>query len=315
MRNERSGRAPAVEVKRAGGRTYERLDWLHAWHSFSGAEYRQGTDSHFGVLVNHDHVTVSAGTGFDTHYHRNMEIVTWVLDGSLVHQDTRGHAGLIHPGLAQRMTAGAGILHSERNDSWRLDGARHQRDVELVQMWVVPDAAGVVPSYEQHGISTELDAGGLVLVASGLGRHADDSAIRIRNRFAAMHAARLGGGGGGGRPRRGGRREPQRRGRTPGDGQDGVRGAGLGDAHDPARSLKPAPLRTPPRSSPHASSQPREASSSRAAAATSSQTSGERAARILPGLVLVEVKGSPSRKATRPPNSVSRRMPGQWSQG
>ena len=191
MRNERSGRAPAVEVKRAGGRTYERLDWLHAWHSFSGAEYRQGTDSHFGVLVNHDHVTVSAGTGFDTHYHRNMEIVTWVLDGSLVHQDTRGHAGLIHPGLAQRMTAGAGILHSERNDSWRLDGARHQRDVELVQMWVVPDAAGVVPSYEQHGISTELDAGGLVLVASGLGRHADDSAIRIRNRFAAMHAARL----------------------------------------------------------------------------------------------------------------------------
>lgn len=125
-----------VEVKRARSRVYERLDWLHAWHCLTGPEYLRGTDSHFGVLVNHDHGIVSAGTGFDTHYHRNMEIVTWVLDGSLVHQDTRGHSGLIHPGLAQRMTAGAGILHSERNDSWVLDGPRHERDVEMVQMWV-----------------------------------------------------------------------------------------------------------------------------------------------------------------------------------
>ena len=183
--------APSVQVKRAGSRTYERLDWLEAWHSFSGPEYRRGTDSHFGVLVNLDQGCVAAGTGFDTHYHRNMEIVTWVLDGSLVHQDTRGHAGIIHPGLAQRMTAGSGILHSERNDSWRLDGAPHTRPVEFVQMWVVPDAANVTPSYEQHDITTELDAGRLVLVASGLDRHADDTAIHLRNRFAALHAARL----------------------------------------------------------------------------------------------------------------------------
>ena len=121
--------------------------------------------------------------------------VTWVLQGSLVHRDTRGHSGLIHPGLAQRMTAGTGILHSERNDSWVLDGPRHDRDVELVQMWVVPDAANVAPSYEQLDISAELDAGALVLVASGLDRHSDDAAIRLRNRFAAMHAARLAPGG------------------------------------------------------------------------------------------------------------------------
>lgn len=144
-----------VEVKRAGSRVYERLDWLHAWHCLTGPAYVRGTDSHFGVLVNHDHGIVSAGTGFGTHYHRNMEIVTWVLDGSLVHQDTRGHSGLIHPGLAQRMTAGAGILHSERNDSWVLDGPRHERDVEMVQMWVVPDAAGVTL---QPGASVHLPA-------------------------------------------------------------------------------------------------------------------------------------------------------------
>lgn len=180
-----------VEVKRARSRVYERLDWLHAWHCLTGPAYVRGTDSHFGVLVNHDHGIVSAGTGFDTHYHRNMKIVTWVLDGSLVHQDTRGHSGLIHPGLAQRMTAGAGILHSERNDSWVLDGPRHERDVEMVQMWVVPDAAGVTPSYEQLDISAELDAGGLVLVASGVPGHEDDAAIRIRNRYATLWAARL----------------------------------------------------------------------------------------------------------------------------
>lgn len=180
-----------MEIKRSGSRTYERLDWLEAWHSLTGPEYRAGTDSHFGVLVNHDHAIVEAATGFDTHYHRNMEIVTWVLDGSLVHADTRGHSGLIHPGLAQRMTAGSGILHSERNDSWVLEGPRHDRDVEMVQMWVLPDTANVTPSYEQLDISAELDAGTFVLVASGVDRHGDSAAIRIRNRFAALWAARL----------------------------------------------------------------------------------------------------------------------------
>jgi len=75
-----------------------------------------------------------------------MEIVTWVLDGALVHQDSTGHSGVIYPGLAQRMSAGSGILHSETNDAWRLEGGREHTDpVHFVQMWVLPDESRVKP--------------------------------------------------------------------------------------------------------------------------------------------------------------------------
>ncbi len=114
-----------------------------------------------------------------------------MLDGSLVHQDSTGHNGLIYPGLAQRMSAGRGILHSEKNDSWRLEGDAHRDPVHFVQMWVVPDERGVTPGYEQLEIDHELLTGGLVPVASGLERHDGAAAIRIRNRYAALHAARL----------------------------------------------------------------------------------------------------------------------------
>ena len=114
---------------------------------------------------------VAPGTGFETHPHRDMEIVTWVLDGGLVHQDSEGHSGVIHPGLAQRMSAGTGILHSEKNDSWRLTGGpEHAEPVHFVQMWVVPDTPGIAPGYEQLDITTELERGGLVTVASGMAR-------------------------------------------------------------------------------------------------------------------------------------------------
>ena len=142
--------------------------------------------------MNNDDV-VAPGTGFDTHPHRDMEIVTWVLRGSLVHQDSTGHAGVIYPGLAQRMSAGTGILHSEKNDSWRLQAGRppHTDPVHFVQMWVVPDADGVEPGYAQREIDADLLSGALVPVASGMPRHGD-SAIRIKNRLrdAARRAAR-----------------------------------------------------------------------------------------------------------------------------
>jgi redox-sensitive bicupin YhaK (pirin superfamily) len=182
--------APRVDVRRAADRAATKLSWLDSHHSFSfGAHYDPANTHHGVLLVNNDDV-VTPGSGFETHPHRDMEIVTWVLRGSLVHQDSTGHSGVIYPGLAQRMSAGTGILHSEKNDSWRLQGGdRHDEPVHFVQMWVVPDESGVRPGYEQTEIDAELLSGALVPVASGRAGH--DSAIRIRNRYAALHAARL----------------------------------------------------------------------------------------------------------------------------
>jgi quercetin 2,3-dioxygenase len=181
---------PTVDVRRAGERLRTRLPWLDSKHSFSfGRHYDPGNTHHGLLLVSNDDV-VAPGTGFDTHPHQDMEIVTWVLRGSLVHQDSTGHHGVIYPGLAQRMSAGTGILHSEKNDSWRLQGGDNHTDpVQFVQMWVIPDEAGITPGYEQREIDAELLTGALVPVASG--REGHDSAIRIANRYAALHAARL----------------------------------------------------------------------------------------------------------------------------
>lgn len=182
--------APQLDVRRAADRSATRIPWLDSKHSFSfGAHYDPANTHHGLLLVNNDDV-VAPGTGFDTHPHRDMEIVTWVLRGSLVHQDSTGHAGVIYPGLAQRMSAGTGILHSEKNDSWRLAGDRHADPVHFVQMWVVPDAAGVTPGYAQREIDAELLSGALVPVASGRPEHGD-AAVAIANRHATLHAARL----------------------------------------------------------------------------------------------------------------------------
>jgi redox-sensitive bicupin YhaK (pirin superfamily) len=182
---------PAVDVRRAADRFATDLGWLDSKHSFSFGQHSDRDNTHHGLLlVNNDDV-VDAGTGFETHPHRDMEIVTWVLDGSLVHQDSTGHNGVIYPGLAQRMSAGRGILHSEKNDSWRLAGDVHREPVHFVQMWVVPDEQRRTPGYEQLEIDHELLSGGLVPVASGMAKHDGASAIRIGNRYAALHAARL----------------------------------------------------------------------------------------------------------------------------
>jgi redox-sensitive bicupin YhaK (pirin superfamily) len=177
---------PQVDIRRSGDRSATKIDWLDSKHSFSfGGEYDPANTHHGLLLVNNDDV-VRPGMGFDTHPHQDMEIVTWVLQGST------GHSGIIYPGLAQRMSAGTGILHSEKNDSWRIDGGdEHQEPVHFVQMWVVPDEAGITPGYEQLEIENDLLSGGLVPVASGMRKHDGASAIRIANKFAALHAARL----------------------------------------------------------------------------------------------------------------------------
>jgi hypothetical protein len=130
-------------------------------------------------VSNDDHV--DAGTGFETHPHQDMEIVTWVLSGQLEHKDTLGNSGLLYPGLAQRMTAGSGIWHSEKNPS-------AAEPVHFIQMWVLPDTEGVDPGYQQLDINGELDRGGLVPIASGQGH---DAAISIRQRDAVLWGGRL----------------------------------------------------------------------------------------------------------------------------
>jgi redox-sensitive bicupin YhaK (pirin superfamily) len=187
-----NGRMTQVDVRRSSERFKTDWGWLDSKHSFSFGHHYDPRNTNFGLLLVSNDDRVLPGTGFETHPHRDMEIVTWVLDGSLVHQDSTGHSGVIYPGLAQRMTAGTGILHSEKNDSWTLTGeAEHAEEVHFVQMWVIPDARNFTPGYEQLDIADELDRGGLVTVASGMPKHAADRAISIQQKDAALYAARL----------------------------------------------------------------------------------------------------------------------------
>ncbi len=168
-------------MRRAADRFSTRMDWLDSRHSFSFGPHYDPSNTHFGLLLVSNDDVVAPGGGFSTHPHRDMEIVTWVLDGELAHQDSHGHSGLITPGLAQRMSAGSGMLHSEIN-------AAGETPVRFVQMWVVPDTESVRPSYDQLDVSEALDRGGLVPVASGRGH---DAAISIRQEGAVLWAARL----------------------------------------------------------------------------------------------------------------------------
>ena len=176
-----------LDVRRAVDRPRTSLDGLESRHSFSfGRHYDPTNTSHGLLLVSNDDV-VAAGAGFASHPHRDMEIVTWVVRGSLVHRDSTGHSGVVHPGLAQRMSAGTGILHSETNEAC----GRPAEPVRFVQMWVVPDGSDRTPGYAQQEVDDAHLAGGLVPVASGLARHADDAAVRIGQRDAALLVARL----------------------------------------------------------------------------------------------------------------------------
>jgi hypothetical protein len=174
-----------VEIHRADGRFRTANEWLDSRHSFSFGPHYDPANVGFGFLLAHNDETVAPGTGFDTHPHQDLEIVTWVLRGALAHRDSQGNSGEVHPGLAQRMTAGTGIQHSEWND-----GAD---PVHYVQMWVRPDRLDLPPSYEQ----TELDlsTGELVPVASGLAKHASSTAIHLNQSAAGMSVARLAPGG------------------------------------------------------------------------------------------------------------------------
>ena len=156
-------------------------------HAFSFGAHYDPANTSFGQLLTSNEDRVQAGAGFAPHPHRDLEVVTWVLSGSLVHEDSTGVRGVVRPGQVQRMTAGRGVLHAETNDAWRLDGGPvHDEPLHLVQMWVAPDEAGLEPGYEQRDV--DLSVGGLVALASGRGR---DAAVRLAQRDAALHAGRL----------------------------------------------------------------------------------------------------------------------------
>jgi redox-sensitive bicupin YhaK (pirin superfamily) len=170
-----------VDVRPASSRFHTQSGWLDSWHSFSFGEHQDPDNTGHGLLIVNNDDVVRAGTGFGMHGHRDMEIVTWVLQGELAHRDSTGTAGVIYPGLAQRMSAGRGIRHSEMN-------ASSTTDVHLVQMWVLPDTTGIEPGYEQRDLRDALEAGGLVVVASGQGH---EGAVSIHQRDATLSVGRL----------------------------------------------------------------------------------------------------------------------------
>ena len=172
--------ATAIDVRRADTRFHTDLGWLDSHHSFSfGGHYDPNNVAHGLLMVVNDDV-VAPGRGFGAHSHRDMEIVSWVLDGELEHRDSEGNHGVIRPGLAQRMSAGRGITHSEMN-------ARPDAPVHFLQMWVVPDRTGIDPGYEELDVSDRLAADALVPIASGRGH---EGAITLHQQGAVMWAAR-----------------------------------------------------------------------------------------------------------------------------
>jgi quercetin 2,3-dioxygenase len=171
-----------VDIRRAETRAHTQIGWLDSWHSFSFGRHYDPANTHHGLLLVSNDDRVAPANGFPAHFHRDMEIVTWVLDGRLEHRDSEGNHGELYPGLAQRMSAGTGIEHSEMNPS-------PTEEVHFVQMWVPPDTEGIAPGYEQRDVNRELDKGGLRPVASGQDH---EGAIAIHQRDAVLWGGRLG---------------------------------------------------------------------------------------------------------------------------
>jgi len=147
-----------LNLRKSEERGAVKIDWLDSRHSFSFGEYYDPDHMNFGALrvINED--VIAGGGGFPPHPHRDMEIVTYVLDGAIEHQDSLGNKGVIRPGEIQRMSAGKGIVHAEFN-------ASKEQPCHLLQIWIMPSKDGLEPSYEQKAIDPEAVKNSLVRIA------------------------------------------------------------------------------------------------------------------------------------------------------
>jgi len=148
-----------TEIRRSNERGYADHGWLKSFHTFSFADYFDPEHVQVGPLrvINEDRV--AAGQGFGTHGHRDMEIISYVLDGELAHKDSMGNGSTIRPGDVQRMSAGSGVRHSEFNPS-------STNPVHFLQIWIQPNAQGIEPSYEEKRFSVQEKRGRLRIIAS-----------------------------------------------------------------------------------------------------------------------------------------------------
>ncbi len=152
-----------IKIRKGDKRGHFDFRWLNTFHTFSFGDYYDPAFMGFRSLrvINEDFV--HSGRGFPTHAHRDMEIITYILEGALEHRDSMGNGSVIRPGDVQRMTAGTGVSHSESNPS-------REQSVHLLQIWILPDQGGLKPGYEQKAFSEDQKQGRLCLVASEDGR-------------------------------------------------------------------------------------------------------------------------------------------------
>jgi redox-sensitive bicupin YhaK (pirin superfamily) len=169
MSNRSTREVAMLELRKSEERGYANHGWLESRHTFSFADYHDPEHVEFGVLrvINEDRV--KPGHGFGTHGHRDMEILSYVLDGELEHRDSMGNGSVIRPGDVQRMSAGTGVMHSERNPSTT-------NGVHFLQIWIRPARMGIAPGYEQKRFEAAEKRGRLRLVVSPDGA---DGSVKI----------------------------------------------------------------------------------------------------------------------------------------